>query len=715
LVPPAGAGWLDGRIVRTGAAPDGGFLVQDVAAGSDFAAFEDGRALGTALAVRRAERDGTTEYDCSLSDATGRDRAVTLVWTLPLGPGPWRWLDDPDTAVTTRGQSEYAHTRPIGAGSIGRISRYPLAAVSRGRRGVAVAPDLETPALYRAGFAAATGELYLAWDLGLAPEKRSAAVRFRVFTFDAAWGFRAALARLYEVFPEHYRNRVPRQGLWMPFDPISKVGGWEDFGFAFKEGLGEEAWDDAHDILTFRYHEPVTWWMPMPGGVPRTHEAAVAHARALAAKGDERALALFTSGYHDEAGRLAMRVKNAPWCDGVVWSMNSSPGLSGTPTDFSVRWNERIKADLYRPGRPEGEVDGEYTDSAEGYVTAPLNFRREHFAAARTPLAFSRETRRPGLLTLLTVVEDVRELAGEMRARDKYTFANATPDLTCLLAPWLDVMGTEWGRDPPMPAAEMIYRRAVCGTKPYCVLMNEDFTKVSHADVERYMARCLAFGMFPGFFSHNAASETYFSTPALYDRDRPLFKRYVPLVQRVAEAGWRPVTLARSDDPAIRVERWGDRYLTVFNDGSARRTANVMVERPLRLTGRELVRDGRVPVRSGRATVSLVPGGVAVLELADRGSAGGRIKFAHRGSDMTVLRGYDVEESSLTSLPSQVMTQALSDSGSGSVGSERARSGSAQVGGSFTIVRAAAGVCDRLEPDNMHLHVLSRECHADPR
>ena len=50
------------------------------------------------------------------------------------------------------------------------------------------------------------------------------------------------------------------------------------------------------------------------------------------------------------------------------------------------------------------------------------------------------------------------------------------------------------------------------------------------------MKRSLAYGCFPGFFSHNAAEGHYFTRPELYDRDRPLFRKYVPLCKLVAEA-----------------------------------------------------------------------------------------------------------------------------------------------------------------------------------
>jgi hypothetical protein len=51
----------------------------------------------------------------------------------------------------------------------------------------------------------------------------------------------------------------------------------------------------------------------------------------------------------------------------------------------------------------------------------------------------------------------------------------------------------------------------------------------------------------------------YFSNASLYNRDRPVFKKYVPILRAINRAGWQPVTYARVlDDMAVFVERWGD-------------------------------------------------------------------------------------------------------------------------------------------------------------
>ena len=79
--------------------------------------------------------------------------------------------------------------------------------------------------------------------------------------------------------------------------------------------------------------------------------------------------------------------------------MNSSPGVVGEVTDFKNKWRPSIRDRLYGPKRT-GDLDGEYVDSSEGYMTDELNFRRAHFATARLPLTFSRDSHRPAVVSL---------------------------------------------------------------------------------------------------------------------------------------------------------------------------------------------------------------------------------------------------------------------------------------------------------------------------
>jgi hypothetical protein len=621
--PEAGAIMFDGlAVVPQGPAAEG-FQVRDVAASGDFVRLER-EALGLRLASKESEQGGATLFDVTVSDTTGKDRAVTLVYAIPLDGTGLRWLEDPRRSAAVEPGREYMRFSRFSAGANGHLSKYPFGAVADSDRGIALGIDLACPAFFRVGYNAGSGELFLAYDLGLTPQQPSARLRFCRFDFDPKWQFRAALARYYEIFPDQFRCRTPEQGLWMPFARISKVEGWQDFGFKFKEGNDETRWDDEHGILTFRYTEPLTWWMPMAKSSPRTLQQAAAEAALMAKdeKAGPRAEALFASGFHDQSGELVARVITAPWNDGAVWSMNSMPGIEGRYTDFNLKWSPSIRERLYGPTR-QGDLDGEYVDSSEGYVTAELDFRRDHFTAARTPLVFSLDSRRPAIFRGLVAFEYVQAISADVHEMDKLMMANGTPDRLPWLVCMLEVCGTETDWNPggswrPMSDADLLYRRALCRGKPFCFLMNTAFEKLPPELIERYMKRCLAYGMFPGFFSHNASQGAYFTRPELYNRDRPLFKKYVPLCRLVAEAGWEPVTGAASSDPRVYVERFGNRYLTVFNDSPDRRTVEIAVEAPmaggLKETP-ELVRGGSLEWRDGRTSLTLDGEDVVVVEL----------------------------------------------------------------------------------------------------
>ncbi len=619
-----GASLFDGVAVQCQTAPREGFQIRDVAADSDYFEIER-ETLGVRLERKARAQSGADLIDVTLTDTTGRDRAVTLVYSVPVSTDGLRWLEDPRSSVAVEPAREYMDAGRFNLGTNGRISRYPFAAVATEEKGTAIGIDMAFPAVFRAGYNSGTGELFLAYDLALTPEQPSARLRVCRFGFKPQWGFRAALAAYYAAFPAAFECRTPRQGLWMPFAKISDVEGWQDFGFRFKEGDNETGWDDEHDITTFRYTEPMTWWMRMPSEMPRTLEAALTEAERLAAdKKDRMALAFQSSGFHDQAGRPVARLLDTPWCNGAVWSMNGMPGIRGDVTDFGVKWNAALREKLYG-SKAKTHLDGEYIDSSEGYVTAELDFRRDHFAAAQTPLTFSSGDHKPAIFRGLVAFEYVRGIAADIHQMDRLMMANSTPIRLCWLAPLLEVMGTEtdWhhgGKWQPMSDADLLYRRAMCKGKPYCFLMNTRFEEFSHELVERYMKRSLAYGMFPGFFSHNASQGHYFTRPELYNRDRPLFKKYVPLCTLVAEAGWEPVTLARSSDEKVYLERFGDRYLTVFNDSAEQRTVVVELDPQLRpktsATTRDLVGGGSVEWSDGKASITLGAEDVKVIDLS---------------------------------------------------------------------------------------------------
>lgn len=614
---------FDAQPVALGDLPrhEAGFLVRDVQRADDgYAPIPvGGEAKGVRLSVvETPAADGAT-YRVTVEDRTGRDRALTLVYAWPLPAGDLVFEEDPRTAVPLADNApQRSDAQAMGCGA-GGLNRWPFGAVSVGGRGFALGIDTAHPAYFRTAVHPRTRLLFIAFDLGLAPEKRTAAFAFRRFTFTG--GFRGALAAYAAREPDAFKTRVPEQGIWMPFRAIKSVENWQDFGFKFKEGNDETAWDDAHGIFTFRYTEPTTWWLSMDKahGTNRfTMADCLAKVESLAAKGDPRARAWRGSVMRDEDGARVGRVMDTPWCRGAIWLLSPLPDIAGV-CEYKVKNTEADFAKFYAKPFPAGQ-DGEYIDSAEGYLTPTLDFNRAVFAASDTPLVFSSdEDHRPALFKGLSMYEYVRRTAARVWPRGRFVMANGVPGRWPWLPAYVDVGGTEtqWideeGRWRPESHRSLLYKRALSMGKPYCYLQNVDFEKFAYADMENFMRHCVAYGLFPGCFSHNASEGHYFTRPEVYNRDRPLFKKYVPLCKMLSEAGWRPVnTLVASTDSRVFVEQFGVRYVTVFN--SARETVKVRLTAKAGARASEHVEGGEVSFADGVATLELAPDAVRVLD-----------------------------------------------------------------------------------------------------
>jgi hypothetical protein len=597
-----------------------GFVVRDVANDSDFYTFKGAvcREIGLGLKYHFSGNADHIAVEGQISDTQGKDRAVTLVFALPLDAAGWRWGDDIRHERIINGMTDFSKVVSTRCGATGAKSLYPLAAVASDRDGLALAIDMGHPAQYRVGYHTGTKQLYIAYDFGLVAETErfpaSAKFRFVLYRFAPEWGFRAAFEKLTRIFPDYFAVRSADQGLWMPFTDISTVAGWEDFGFKYHEGNNNVGWDDAHNILSFRYTEPMTWWMRMSPQAPRTISEAVstrdAQSRDNHEGQQEMARAARVAGMWDESGQPCVLFRNEPWCNGAVWSLNPNPWLpstndntiaSGATADAhnaaTVHWNEKIRDSLYGKAAAS-HLDGEYLDSLEGYVTADLNFRREHFRYTTVPLTFATETKQPALYKGLAVFEFTKWFCDEVHRLGKLTFANGVPYRFSYLCPWLDVLGTEtdWVQNrhySPAPHEMMCLWRTMSGAKPYLLLMNTDYDVFTHDMVELYFQRSLFYGMFPGMFSHNAADNPYWQNPKWYNRDRDLFKRYLPVIKRVGEAGWHAVTGAQCDNSQIWIERFGPNaagtiFLTVFNNSDSQQSGNVEIDRKtLGLSGAE--------------------------------------------------------------------------------------------------------------------------------
>lgn len=624
-VPGEGSARFDGVFVRSDAVlTSAALLLRDVSQNTGFEPFNNGICRGVKMVeTQKKDKMGAVRHRVRLEvEPNTKDRALTLVYAIPLGEGELTYFANPrHKQVVSAADGEQRVTRPVPYGQLA-LSLWPFVACSVAGEGQAVAVDIEAPAVYRVALNPQLRLLYIAFDIALAAEKPCAEVGFVTFPFAAQYGFRGALEVWGQLEPSAVANRMEKIGLWDAFSRIDKIPQYEDFHFAFvEEDQWEAPWYDAHGFYSFKYTEPSSWWMRLKGkeGKLPTYSECVAEANRLAGEGMEAALSWQTGCAKDEYGRLVGHIQSTAWTpSGIMWSINSAPGIKGEVTDYKRKLSEARFEKMYgHTTYPKG-VDGEYIDSSEMGFAIGADFDRSHFAAMETPLCWSGASNRVCISGGLVSYEYARSVRRRLDKYGRRVMANSTPKKTSLIVPWIDVPGTEvaWhqgGKWTPTSHEEMMYWRAVAGRKPYCLLQNADYKIFSRELVERYMQRALAYGMLPSFFSNDGYTDRYFEVPAYYNRDRDLFRKYVPLAIEAATAGWKPVgTLVSCDDATVFVEQFGDRYVTVFNSSTEkakcvrlRSASSVATER---LTGEKCV------FKEGVATLEIPPESVRFLD-----------------------------------------------------------------------------------------------------
>ncbi len=540
----------------------------------------------------------TVNVDAQITDAGKTERAITLYLALPVDGTGWNWGQDIRTTRKIEAEGEYTNQVITNVGSVGSMSLYPYSSLSSSQNGLAVLNQMDWPSVYRLFYNGAQKQMVMAWDFALTSKSATwppnrARARCTLYGLSpalAGWGFRAVTQKFYQLYAPYFAKRTKHEGLWIAFSDPSKVEKMEDFGFAFHEGDKSVKTDDAKNILSFRYTEPSSYWLPMPPEMPRTYENALKLIEKNAQEGQgeakEFARAVLNSGTMDAAGRYNLEFQNQPWANGAVFMLNPNPELPNTedqPTKASLSYSFLLANRLYDPKKKqaEGELDGEYLDSLESWMDT-LDYRPAHIQTCPYPLTFSTETRTPAIPQWYSLFTFARFMRDDLHNRGKFFMANTTPVRFTIFSPLFDVMGIEVNWLPstgwqPDSDATMNLRRTMSAQKPYLLLMNTDYNRFTTEYVERYFQECLFYAIYPSMFSVDASSNPYWENPKWYNRDRPLFKRYIPVIQKLSVAGWEPLTYATSDNPNVGIERYGKRYLTLRNMTVQPQTAEVVL------------------------------------------------------------------------------------------------------------------------------------------
>ena len=334
------------------------------------------------------EGDGFIEVAGELEDLTGKDRGLWLGFNLPVNTTGWKWGKTLSISpVINKDNPAYAEGDNL----------VPIPAVWTDKGGIALCIPPTDPRVFEVGADAEGVRIQMAFGLSKDTKKfpSKAPFRFRIYSIDGAWGFRDALAKYYDWYPDYYRidpkvmtalnhhhdwinmNYVgdtfktdrmidPKQTEFMAYTKTSAR--IQDLKNADKLTTNKEFLDAIANVTTIQHYEKK--------GAPNSP---------LIKEG--RAALLNCIGYNPDGSFGTF--KDSP--GGVDFPHNCDPDLFADRTP-----HQPIYADMYLRKatdlRKLGNVVTIHRDRLGGWSNF-LNYRRDHFAYADHPLSFDQEGR----------------------------------------------------------------------------------------------------------------------------------------------------------------------------------------------------------------------------------------------------------------------------------------------------------------------------------
>jgi len=555
-------------------------------------------ARGAALRFKGAIPTAGLEIDASIKtgrlidirgevkDLTGLDRALNVRFTLPIQLNGWTWDNTAMVSRTVRrGQTYPSHEddflylgvkeerfenempEPLCI----KTNKLPFSCVRTDKVALALALPNDEPRVFL--IQADDSGYHITFSLGVTPitEKFPSRASFRILLFavDPAWGIRSAAERYHAFLASQFKVRLNKHGNCcsiskdrIPTDDLKALG------FAFQEN--DYQWTDGempetvaetirkYGLTAFHWRGPWYWFHEAPGDITPDAQMALlkaqAEGRAKGAHGQNNQLRgcpdpISTLGAYNSAlvnaqGKLERVCFFYPHYSCWLMPVNMDPNLPQPNRQY------RFRALWKKKGfRGPFGVAYDALDDFSGHRR--LNFRREHIAVMDIPATFDPDSGRICQVKGFGDWAWARRHAKLVRDDGGDIMVNCNLEYAMMFcAPYVDVIFRE-RRLADNDEEKLSTHRMLAGSKPFCFI-GSGLDKAPQPAIECMAERALLFGMAPGPRGEHA-----------------YLKSVMPVLQRIAAAGWQPVTQATAK--GLQVERFGTRrgqlYFTVRNVG----------------------------------------------------------------------------------------------------------------------------------------------------
>jgi hypothetical protein len=486
-------------------------------------------------------------FDCRVEDASGRDRAVAVRCTVPLRRADWIWHDDAEVFHPATPGTVCRRTEAVMWGD-GQCSPYPWACVSSQGEGISLGLPLgQGPRVTVLDFSPEEQALRITCYLGLTPAYRkspgAADFSFELYRHDPSQGFRGSAERYMALHAADFDKRGPATTY---------------LGYGFDETCDPRtrrlrvAGIEVEDISDFGDARPTAWHMhgmydfrmvSAPEKPQPTDAEARAALRLLAQQGagtgyvpPDETLKKLMEG---PDGHILYNGDTQHWPAHTGYNKTDAPGWG---LNFLVCENPAVSPVLF------GQATGTLEKSAArpGFarwswlVTADafaglraLNCRREHIEASTIPPTYGAGNRSIGLHD---GAWEFQRMTHELTTRLGFaTSGNMGHTLVAFCAPFCDVPMMEGIGELGRSDRTDRYLRFIGGGKSWRLWRAP--RPGGRAEVQATLDRALGSGFFPPV-------GTIASMQRTLEPVRDLYRRYVPAIEQLNAAGWRPITHA---------------------------------------------------------------------------------------------------------------------------------------------------------------------------
>jgi len=526
------------------------------------------------VSVEITEGQGYIEVAGVLQDLTGKDRGLWLGFNLPVNTIGWKWGKNLSTSpVISKENPAYAEGNNM----------VPIPAVWTDKGGIALCIPPTNPCIFEVGADDEGLRIQMAFGLSKDTKKfpSKAPFRFRIYSIDGTWGFRDALAKYYDSYPDYYHLDAKV----MTF--LGHHHDWINRNYVKEELKSDKQIDpNLKEYLAYTKTSARIQGLEKAGELKTNQQFLDAIAKTdtiqhYEKKGaadspllEEGQAALISSIAYNPEGTFG-RFKTSD--EGVDFPHNCDPDLFADKTPHAP-----VYADMYLRKatdlRAVGNFVGIHWDRLGGWSNF-LNYRRDHFPYIDHPLTFDQDGR-PCIHTQFTNYELFDAYRLQLKQGGLFHEAAGMKEYSWKKIPnkpagqmnggqfflaSLVSGGWQEGSFKPLELGGFDFERMVVGRKSYRISSGnipEHKESPTLEVIKNALAKTTAYGF------ACPVQVLYFYPPGHpgYDKDyswytkpehKVLWDKYEPANLALRLAGWEPVTHATASSPAVQLQRFG--------------------------------------------------------------------------------------------------------------------------------------------------------------